>query len=79
MNPDYITISKVQLKTLLSRQLKLVDENIELRKDIDFRDYRIQKLEETIFRMKQHIITQKQQQEMKTEEKIFHKMINIYV
>lgn len=79
MNKVYTTISKIELKTLLTKQLKLVDENLELRKDIDFRDYRIQKLEEELLKMKQFIISNHQKSKMKPEEKIVHKMVNIYV
>ena len=71
MNKSYTTISKVQLKTTLTRQLKLVDENLELRKDIEFRDYRIQKLEEEIIEMQKLLHIQ--------EHKIAHKTVNIYV
>ncbi len=79
MNKVYTTISKIELKTLLTKQLKLVDENLELRKDIEFRDYRIQKLEEELLKMKQFIISNHQKCKMKPEEKIVHKMVNIYV
>ena len=79
LNKVYTTISKIELKTLLTKQLKLVDENLELRKDIEFRDYRIQKLEEELLKMKQFIISNHQKGKMKPEEKIVHKMVNIYV
>lgn len=79
MNKVYTTISKVQLKTILTRQLKLVDENLELIKDIEFRDYRIQRLEKEIIEMKQFIANNLQKHEVKTEEKIVHKTVNIYV
>lgn len=50
-NPDKMSINKNELHKIYKRQLELVKENQELTKDIEFRDYRIMKLEKELREM----------------------------
>lgn len=47
-NQNKIVIDKNELQKIYKRQLDLVKENQELTRDIEFRDYRIMKLEKEL-------------------------------
>lgn len=47
-NQNKIAIDKSDIQKIYKRQLELVKENQEQRKDIEFRDYRIRKLEKEL-------------------------------
>lgn len=47
-NHNRINIDKSDIQKIYNRQLELVKENQEQRKDIEFRDYRIRKLEKEL-------------------------------
>lgn len=49
-------LSLSEQKDCLKRQLKLVKENQELTKEIEFRDYRIQRLEKELEEMKRMMV-----------------------
>lgn len=50
-NQNKILIDKNELQKIYKRQLDLVKENQELTRDIEFRDYRIMKLEKELREM----------------------------
>lgn len=50
-NQNKIVIDKNELQKIYKRQLDLVKENQELTRDIEFRDYRIMKLEKELREM----------------------------
>ena len=55
-NQNKIVIDKNELQKIYKRQLDLVKENQELTKDIEYRDYRIMKLEKELREMQSRFI-----------------------
>lgn len=66
-------LSISEQKDCLKRQLELVKENQELTKEIEFRDYRIQKLEKELDEMKSKLL-----QIHENKIKATYERINIY-
>lgn len=66
-------LSISEQKDCLKRQLELVKENQELTKEVEFRDYRIQKLEKELDDLKYKLL-----QMHEKDLKITYERINIY-
>jgi hypothetical protein len=71
-------LSLSEQKYCLKRQLELVKKNQELTRDIEFRDYRIIKLEKELRDM-QAIIRNSTESNQEKELNIIHERISIYV
>ena len=76
-NQGKIVIDKTEIQNLYKRQLDLVKENQELTRDVEFRDYRIMKLEKELRDMQAMIrnITKSQQEK---ESKVIHEKYEKY-
>jgi len=72
------SIPKHELKAILDRQLTLIDENLELRNELEFRDYRIQRLEQEIANM-QKLLQNEVKQKNVQQNNTVHRTVNIYV
>lgn len=72
-------LSHHEQKNILKRQLQLVNENIELTKEIEFRDYRISRLEKEIRELKQLLLKTTSQVTNKSTNQITLERIKIYV
>ena len=55
-NQNKIAIGKNELQKIYKRQLELVKENQELTKELEFRDYRMKKLEKELEDLKSRFI-----------------------
>lgn len=73
MNQNEKTIQK-----LYRRQLDLVKENQELTRDVEFRDYRIMKLEKELRDMQANMIKQSQQEKESKVRYEKYERISIY-
>lgn len=76
-NQGKIAIDKTEIQKMYNRQLDLVKENQELTRDIEFRDYRIMKLEKELRDMQAMIrnITKSQQEK---ESKVIYEKYEKY-
>lgn len=76
-NQGKIVIDKTEIQNLYKRQLDLVKENQELTRDVEFRDYRIMKLEKELRDMQAMIrnITKSQQEK---ESKVIYEKYEKY-
>lgn len=66
--------SKQDIKQVLTRQLELLKENLKLRNELEFRDYRIQKLEKDLQDIKKLV-----SKSCYKEQESIHKIVNIYI
>ena len=83
-NQGKIVIDKTEIQNLYKRQLDLVKENQELTRDVEFRDYRIMKLEKELRDMQAMIRNITKSQQEKESKVIYEKYekyerISIYV
>lgn len=72
-------LSVQDYKLLLNRQLQLVNQNIDLTKDLDMKDYQISKLEKEVLELKQLLLKTSAQATNKQTNKITLERIKIYV
>ena len=74
-NQGKIAIDKTEIQKMYKRQLDLVKENQELTRDIEFRDYRIMRLEKELRDMQANMIKQSQQEK---ESKVIYEKYEKY-
>lgn len=81
-NQNKIVIDKNELQKIYKRQLDLVNANIELTRDIEYRDYRIMKLEKELREMQSKFneISKIKTTEYKEQKelKMTYEEVNIY-
>jgi TolA-binding protein len=81
-NQNKIAIDKNELQKIYKRQLDLVNANIELTRDIEYRDYRIMKLEKELREMQSKFneISKIKTTEYKEQKelKMTYEEVNIY-
>ena len=74
-NQNKIVIDKNELQKIYKRQLDLVKDYQELTRDIEFRDYRIMRLEKELREMQANTIKQSQQEK---ESKVIYEKYEKY-
>lgn len=72
-------LSADEYKKIIKRQLDLVKQNQELTKEVEFRDYRVSRLEQEIRDLKTAMLKyHKQHNEYSSKLKMTYEKINIY-